>query len=153
MTTTECDEAAGLIARAQVHAARAAKHTRMQAGEGRLRRIAREWAARRSAKTAYRCMVKVHKIGVDNTEGAPHERHLRPGVQRTRELMDEARRNIGTRDENDDWYTTMCLCENGAALVDDIDEDLEIGSVAAFGARFDRRHARRNPPAPARIGQ
>ena len=60
-------------------------------------------------------MVKVHKICVENSEGASYERRLRPTVQRTRDLMDEARKNIGARDDND-WHRAMCMSENGTAM-------------------------------------
>ena len=116
-----------------------------------LRRRLRQWRAMCAVGRTYRAMVKVHKICVENSEGASYERRLRPTVQRTRDLMDEARKNIGARDDND-WHRAMCMSENGTAMCDGIDEEREVGSVAAFSARFKRRQQRRNPPAPQSPG-
>ena len=147
MTRTEYREALALSIRAEHHARRAAKHTQIPTTEGDLRHHLRRWQAIHAIKLAFRAVVKVHRICDDNIEEEPYERRLRPLVQRTRNLMDKARENIGTRNDNDNWYSAMCMSENGATLCDVIDEEVEIGSVAAFSARAARGHRRRSAPA------
>ena len=146
MTRTEYTAALALSIHAEHHARRAVKHTQTPTREGELRRRLRKWQATHAIRLALRAVVKLHKICADNIEDESYERRLRPLVQRTRNLMDKARGNIVTRNDDDDWHSAMCMSENGATLCDVIDEEVEIGSVAAFCARGKRGHQRRSAP-------
>ena len=147
MTNHEIAAAKTLLSKAEHHARRAARLTKERRRDLRLARALRELGAKWALRQTWSAMVKVHTMAVENTEGTAREGELRPGTQRIRDHLDTARAHIGTRDETDEWFDQMCTSENTAALCDDLDEDLDVGSIKEFQARFERKHRRRNPPA------
>ena len=147
MTSAETRRARSLLARGARHARRAAWLAKERRREPQLARALRQIVVRWSLERVWDSIARVHIVANENSDGGTREEKIRPLTQRIRDHLDTAHARIGTRGETDPWFRHMCLSANGAGLCDDLDEDLEMGSMMGLHARAKRKHHRRNPPA------